>query len=632
MLPVSVFICLGWLLSVCLHEFGHALVAYWGGDTSVKDKGYLTLNPLKYTHPILSIIVPVIFLLLGGIALPGAAVYIDQERLRSRWWQSAVSAAGPLTSLLVAWLLSIPFRLRLVSPTDDSFGLDLISPPQEYWLWPALALLITLKIYLVLLNLLPIPPLDGYGIIAPWLHKKIQRLLRRFGGFGLLFLFMLLWIVTPLNLLLVRLTILVTETLGVSPTMIATGAQLFDRSLIAWLGLAVGILLLLSWIIFKPQAVLYSLGCFFAQQQGYKKAIAFYNKAIQLQPNYDQAWEGRASVLQHLQRYEEALASWDRLIQIKLKNSHYWQRRGWVLEQLQRDDEAINSYNKAIEIQPDNYDAWSCLYFLLLYKLKRPEEALPAYERAVQLMPNDAYFWQNRGSILYSLQQYEEAIASYDKALQLKPEEPFLWRIRAQALEELQRNEEAVACYEKALQLQPNDYYIQCSNLVGLGRLLFQLQKYEAALAVYDKAIEFKPNESFLWEQRGWMLLHLQRYEEAFAAYTQALQLEPSNCINLLCYLGAELETLQRYSEALACYDKAIQTQPNEPYVWYYKARYYARQGDVDLTIQILQKVLNLAPDSWEKYGKNNPDFAKILDDERFNLHFTDWGHSQRNF
>ncbi len=85
MLQVSIFVCVGWIISVCLHEFGHAIVAYWGGDTSVKDKGYLTLNPLKYTNINLSLLLPLLFLLIGGIALPGAAVYIDTRRLRNRW-------------------------------------------------------------------------------------------------------------------------------------------------------------------------------------------------------------------------------------------------------------------------------------------------------------------------------------------------------------------------------------------------------------------------------------------------------------------------------------------------------------------------------------------------------------------
>ncbi|MFQ3628339.1 MAG: site-2 protease family protein, partial [Cyanobacteriota bacterium] len=47
MFIVALFVFVVWIASVCLHEFGHALVAYWGGDRSVKEKGYLTLNPLK---------------------------------------------------------------------------------------------------------------------------------------------------------------------------------------------------------------------------------------------------------------------------------------------------------------------------------------------------------------------------------------------------------------------------------------------------------------------------------------------------------------------------------------------------------------------------------------------------------
>jgi len=64
-------VIVGWVFSLCLHEFSHALVAYYGGDTSVREKGYLTFNPLKYTHPVYSILMPMIFLLLGGIGLPG---------------------------------------------------------------------------------------------------------------------------------------------------------------------------------------------------------------------------------------------------------------------------------------------------------------------------------------------------------------------------------------------------------------------------------------------------------------------------------------------------------------------------------------------------------------------------------
>ena len=79
-----IIVLVGWVFSLCLHEFSHALVAYYGGDTTVREKGYLTFNPLKYTHPVYSLLLPLLFLVLGGIGLPGGAVYIETWRLRSR--------------------------------------------------------------------------------------------------------------------------------------------------------------------------------------------------------------------------------------------------------------------------------------------------------------------------------------------------------------------------------------------------------------------------------------------------------------------------------------------------------------------------------------------------------------------
>src|SRR5271163_4499223 len=93
---IGAAICLVWILSVSCHEFAHAIVAYWGGDTSVKSKGYLTLNPFSYTDIGMTIVWPAVLLVMGGIGLPGAAVFIDSSKLRNRAWDSAVSAAGPL--------------------------------------------------------------------------------------------------------------------------------------------------------------------------------------------------------------------------------------------------------------------------------------------------------------------------------------------------------------------------------------------------------------------------------------------------------------------------------------------------------------------------------------------------------
>ena len=91
---VVVFACafLGWLISLCLHEWGHAATAWAGGDQSVEERGYLTLNPLRYANPMLSVVLPLLFLAMGGIGCPGGAVYVNTHKRRGPLWRAAGAA------------------------------------------------------------------------------------------------------------------------------------------------------------------------------------------------------------------------------------------------------------------------------------------------------------------------------------------------------------------------------------------------------------------------------------------------------------------------------------------------------------------------------------------------------------
>jgi Zn-dependent protease len=179
-------VIVGWIFSLCLHEFSHALVAYYGGDTSVRDKGYLTFNPLKYTHPVYSILLPMIFLLLGGIGLPGGAVYIETWRLRSRRWESAVSLAGPAANLVLGVVLAIVLHFAPVSGGG---------------VWPGLAFLGLLQIMAVVLNLVPVPPFDGYRVVAPFLNPEVRGRIDQASSIIMLAVFFLLWYVPMVNAL-----------------------------------------------------------------------------------------------------------------------------------------------------------------------------------------------------------------------------------------------------------------------------------------------------------------------------------------------------------------------------------------------------------------------------------------------
>ncbi|MFF4584327.1 site-2 protease family protein [Streptomyces sp. NPDC001388] len=180
-LAVFLFVTAAWIVSLCLHEYAHARTALHSGDITVGEKGYLTLNPLKYTHALLSIVLPVVFVIMGGIGLPGGAVFIERGRIRGRWRHSLVSAAGPLTNVLFAAVCTAPFWLDALDGVPDGF---------RY----ALAFLALLQVTAALLNFLPVPGLDGYGVIEPWLSYDVKRQVAPFAPFGLLFVFALLMV------------------------------------------------------------------------------------------------------------------------------------------------------------------------------------------------------------------------------------------------------------------------------------------------------------------------------------------------------------------------------------------------------------------------------------------------------
>jgi Zn-dependent protease len=191
---VFLMVICGWLLSLCLHEYAHAIVAFAAGDRGVAERGYLRLNPLKYTHPVLSIVLPIIAVVLGGIGLPGGAVWVDHAHIPSKVKQSLISVAGPMTNVIFALLLAVPFLAGLGPQITESGGQFVLTGNSGHLeFWSALALLAFLQVTASVLNFLPVPGLDGGNIVHPWLSAQYQRAYNLFAPYGFILLFALLW-------------------------------------------------------------------------------------------------------------------------------------------------------------------------------------------------------------------------------------------------------------------------------------------------------------------------------------------------------------------------------------------------------------------------------------------------------
>jgi len=183
-----IFVFIGTVIGVCFHEYGHAIVAYKGGDYTVKEKGYLDFNPLSYAHPLTTFGLPILFLVMGGIPLPGGAVYIREDLLPNRAWRVAVSLAGPAGTLVFIGIISIPF---LLGWHVDKGNLNL---HPDNALWSAWAFLVYIEIACLYLNLIPIPPLDGFHVLSEYVMDRETKhnIVINYGIFGFFFLYMIL--------------------------------------------------------------------------------------------------------------------------------------------------------------------------------------------------------------------------------------------------------------------------------------------------------------------------------------------------------------------------------------------------------------------------------------------------------
>lgn len=178
------------ILSIIFHEVAHGYVAYWLGDPTAKYAGRLTLNPVPHIDPIGSVLIPGLLALSGTSFLVGWAkgVPYNPYNLRyGKWGEAMVGFAGPLTNILIAFVCALLIRFDILAVLGSSAL--------------SVAVMVTLaNLSLAILNLIPIPPLDGSKVVAAFLPYQLERSYRQLenltyalGPFGLLIVLLLVF-------------------------------------------------------------------------------------------------------------------------------------------------------------------------------------------------------------------------------------------------------------------------------------------------------------------------------------------------------------------------------------------------------------------------------------------------------
>lgn len=187
------------VFSVVFHEVAHGWAALKLGDTTARDQGRLTLNPLPHVDPLGSVILPALLSLTGSIMMGWARpVPVHPGRLRQPWNDyPKVAAAGPASNLLLALAFSVLLGLTAAAAAHLPPGRQTAAVAEFLLLvWQTG---IVINVVLAVFNLIPLPPLDGSWILSRFLPDNLRGGYERLRQYGMLVVvgFLLLMHYTP---------------------------------------------------------------------------------------------------------------------------------------------------------------------------------------------------------------------------------------------------------------------------------------------------------------------------------------------------------------------------------------------------------------------------------------------------
>jgi Zn-dependent protease len=191
------------LFAISFHESAHAWTAWKFGDTTAKDLGRISLNPIRHLDPFGSVLLPALmYILSSGRMIFGAAkpTPVNLRNTRNpRLANLVVSAAGPVSNFLLAAIsLAVLLAIKRSAPKaiidlalaiqGDRFAAGALAPI-TYVLFQFTVVNVLLGVF----NLIPIPPLDGSGVVISTFGGSVARAYMTIAPFGFLILILLLW-------------------------------------------------------------------------------------------------------------------------------------------------------------------------------------------------------------------------------------------------------------------------------------------------------------------------------------------------------------------------------------------------------------------------------------------------------
>jgi tetratricopeptide (TPR) repeat protein len=277
-----------------------------------------------------------------------------------------------------------------------------------------------------------------------------------------------------------------------------------------------------------------------------------------LNPLCKEAWNNKGYILYKIKKkYNDAIICFDKAIEIDCYYKEAFNNRGLVLTELEKFAEAIEDFNSILKIDFNNEEAQSnkfkALLFLgdKLYFTNCYRKAFTYYKKAKKLNDSIKEIWNKLGLALFKLERYKYAIKYFDVALSLDNDYEEAWFNRGEAFSKQHIYQEAIKAYTEVLRAKSST-----KVWIKKGILLFIQEDFHEANDCFDNALDLLGSLCQI-SRKGDTWKNKNEFKKAIKCYDDVLEIEPER-FNIWLKKGIILWDIGKYEEAKKCFDKAL--------------------------------------------------------------------------
>jgi tetratricopeptide (TPR) repeat protein len=329
--------------------------------------------------------------------------------------------------------------------------------------------------------------------------------------------------------------------------------------------------------------------------RNYPEAIAAFDRAIQIKPDFYQAYYAKGLAFYGQEKFAEANTAFDRALQINPNIYEIWRLKAQSLDEEKKPQEALTAIDKAIQLNPDDYVLYIQRGFILT-RLERYNDAKTTFSRAVQLNPTYyAYFF--RGLTNFNLNDYQNAIADFTKSLELQPNHYSSYVTRGSIYTLTGNFQAAMTDLNKAIEIAPDSNPLKLEVYKARGMLYLGTGNLQNAIADCNKVISGNPENKRLLREGYECLAQASAssgdFQNAIANQTKAIELDPQNAVAYR-YRGGFRNQAQDFQNAITDFDKAIALDPNDAEAYSNRATARASLNDMQGAVADTKKAIEL--------------------------------------